>query len=64
VTVTPISLLGDPAAAVLAFAAAQGVDLIAAGSHGYGTIARTFLGSVSTRLVRGAECSVLVAPRS
>jgi nucleotide-binding universal stress UspA family protein len=64
VTVTPISLLGDPAAAVLAFAATQGVDLIAAGSHGYGTIARTFLGSVSTRLVRGAECSVLVAPRS
>jgi nucleotide-binding universal stress UspA family protein len=37
-------------------------DLIAAGSHGLGFFGRAVLGSVTTRLLRGADCSVLIAP--
>lgn len=53
---------GNPAKELLRLAGASGAELIAAGSHGYSAIARLLLGSVSTRLVRGARCSVLVAP--
>jgi nucleotide-binding universal stress UspA family protein len=53
---------GSPAAA-LAEACADGVDLLVAGSRGYGPMARVLLGSVSTRLVNIAPCPVLVVPR-
>ena len=53
---------GDPARELLALAAELGADLLAAGSHGHGFLARLLLGSTSTRLLRGARCSVLVAP--
>lgn len=62
VTLETIRLPGDPAAAVLDFAACAPADLIVAGSHGYGFFARMALGSVSTRILRGAHCSVLIAP--
>ena len=41
---------------------AETPDLIVAGSHGHNFLSRLLLGSVSTRLVRSAHCSVLVAP--
>jgi nucleotide-binding universal stress UspA family protein len=53
---------GEPARELLRLADQIGADLIAAGSHGTGFIGRVLMGSVSTRLVRGATCSVLVAP--
>jgi nucleotide-binding universal stress UspA family protein len=53
---------GDPARELLVFAEAEDIDLIATGSHGHGPIARAFVGSVSTRIVRGAHCAVLVVP--
>jgi nucleotide-binding universal stress UspA family protein len=53
---------GSPAQA-LAAACAEGVDLLVAGSRGYGPVARVLLGSVSTRLVNIAHCPVLVVPR-
>ena len=62
VTVESVLLTGDPPRALLAFAAEQAVELIACGTHGYPALKRLFIGSVSTRLVRGAPCSVLVAP--
>lgn len=37
-------------------------DLLAAGSHGHSFVGRLILGSVSTRLLRTAERSVLLAP--
>jgi nitrite reductase (NO-forming) len=33
-----------------------------AGSHGYGFLARMLIGSVATKLLRGASCGVLVVP--
>lgn len=53
---------GDPAQELLGLASRLNVDVIAAGSHGFGFLGRLLLGSVSTRLIRGASCSVLVAP--
>ena len=55
-------LFGDPAKSLLACAENAQADLIVAGSHGRGFLTRLLLGSVSQRLVRGARCSVLVAP--
>jgi len=55
-------LLGDPFREVLRLAGELSADLLAAGSHGAGFVGRVLMGSVSTRLVRGATCSVLVAP--
>ena len=53
---------GRPAEVVLDVAKERGADLIVAGTHGYGMLERWLLGSTSTALLRGAECSVLLAP--
>jgi uncharacterized protein len=53
---------GDAAAETLRLAKTVGAGLVAAGSHGTGFLGRILIGSVSTRLLRGAECMVLVAP--
>jgi universal stress protein A len=37
-------------------------DLIVTGSHGHNFLTRLLLGSVSTKLIRRGNCSVLVAP--
>ena len=55
-------LHGDPPKEMLDFAREAEVELIAAGSHGRSLLQRAVLGSVSTKLVRGAACSVLVCP--
>jgi len=47
---------------ILAFAESRHADLVVAGRHGLNAIARLFVGSVTTGLVRGATCSVLVTP--
>jgi len=49
-----------PALAILEYAAQHGVDLIAMATHGCGGIRRWVLGSVADKVVRGAECPVLV----
>lgn len=61
-TVRTHLLKGDLPGELLAFAEREQVELIATGSHGYGFVSRAILGSLSTRLVRGAHCAVLVAP--
>lgn len=40
-----------------------GVDLLVLGSRGYGPVRRTFLGSVSSGVLRRASCPTLVVPR-
>ena len=55
-------LHGDPAREIPAFAGQQRIDMVAAGTHGRGTLGRLVLGSVSTKLVRTANCWVLIAP--
>lgn len=52
--------LGRPADEITAAAKKQKIDLIVAGAKGLGAVARFFLGSVSTKLVQGSTCSVLV----
>lgn len=61
-SVQRILLHGDPATELLAFAASVRADLIATGSHGYGFVARMLVGSVTTRILRCATCSVLTVP--
>lgn len=55
-------LHGDPAAQLLAYAAKIDADLIAAGSHGHGFVARVLIGSVVTKVLRGSACGVLITP--
>ncbi|HTR76503.1 MAG TPA: universal stress protein [Gemmatimonadaceae bacterium] len=55
-------ITGDPARAILERAAGVQADLIALGSHGYGAWKRLALGSVSSKVIRHARRSVLVAP--
>lgn len=55
--------LDGPAAATLAEACEDGVDLLVAGSRRYGPVMRVLLGSVSTQLIHMAPCPVLVEPR-
>jgi len=55
--------LDGPPAEALAEACEDGVDLLVAGSRGYGPMARLLLGSVSSRLVATAPCPVLIVPR-
>ncbi len=50
----------NAAEAVLAYAHESGASLIAMTSHGRGAVGRTFLGSVSDKVVRGAAMPVLV----
>jgi nucleotide-binding universal stress UspA family protein len=61
-SVQRVLLHGDPATELLAFAASVRADLIATGSHGYGFVARMLVGSVTTRILRCATCSVLTVP--
>jgi nucleotide-binding universal stress UspA family protein len=51
---------GDPAAALIDAAEAEGADLIIVGSHARGPIGRRLLGSVSSHVVAHAHRPVLV----
>lgn len=53
---------GNPATELLALADHLGVDLVTSGSQGYGFLSRALMRSVSTELVRGANCAVLIRP--
>jgi nucleotide-binding universal stress UspA family protein len=53
---------GTPGDEILALRERTGAGLIAVGSHGLGFFGRIALGSVSSAVVRGAPCAVLVAP--
>jgi len=61
-TVRTMAILGEPVKELLGFAASQGAELIVAGRRGRGFFERLVIGSVTTALVRGADCSVLVTP--
>lgn len=52
--------LGKPADEILTVAKQHKADLIVTGAKGLGAISRMLLGSVSTRVVQHATCSVLV----
>lgn len=62
VTVETRIVTGEPVDSVLALASEIGADVVAAGTHGPGRLARVFLGGVATNLLQGAEQAVLLAP--
>jgi nucleotide-binding universal stress UspA family protein len=51
--------VGSPAAAILAYAATHGVDMIVMGTHGRGAVEKLWVGSVTERVLRSAKCPVL-----
>lgn len=61
-TVEPRRLEGA-AAPELEKACAEGIDLLALGSRGYGPLKRALLGSVSGHVVRHAPCPLLITRR-
>ena len=54
-------LRGDPVERLTEAAAT--IDMLVMGSRGYGPIRQTLLGGVSSKLMRSAECPVVVIPR-
>lgn len=59
-----IILVGDAGLAIADYAADVRADLIVVPTHGYHGVKRLFLGSTTERIVRHANCSVLVIRRS
>ena len=62
VAVDHVILHGEIAPALLEHAERASCDLIALGGHAQGLVDRILLGSVRTRVMHGANCSVLVVP--
>jgi nucleotide-binding universal stress UspA family protein len=56
-------LLEGDAAAELRRRSSDGIDLLCLGSRSFGPLRRVLLGSVSSDVVAGAGCAVLVVPR-
>ena len=59
-TAEPLCQFGKPAEEIMKVASTQHADLIVMGAKGLNAIARFLLGSVSTRVMQHANCSVLV----
>ena len=59
-TAEPVCQLGKPAEEIMEVAAKHHADLIVMGAKGLDAVSRFLLGSVSTRVVQHASCSVLV----
>ena len=57
-----VTLEGPPGESILSYARRARCDLIALGGHEQGLMDRILLGSVRTTVIRGAKCSVLIAP--
>jgi len=57
------TIKGDPKIAILDEAERWGADLIVVGTHGYTSMQRLWLGSVSRAVVSHAKCSVEIARR-
>lgn len=62
VTVETITVRGDPAPALLAFAQQSNAELVAVGTLRHSFFERLVVGSVATRILRTARCSVLAVP--
>lgn len=62
IVVNRMVLAGEPAKTLLQLCRDDPPELLVTGSHGHNFLTRLRLGSVSTKLLREAGCSVLVAP--
>lgn len=57
------AIIGDPGTAIVDYANEHSADLIVIPSHGYHGVDRLTLGSVAERVLRHAQCAVLVLRR-
>ncbi len=57
--VPALETAANAAAAIVAYAQAQAIDLIIVGTHGRGAMKQLIMGSVAERVVRTAPCPVL-----
>jgi nucleotide-binding universal stress UspA family protein len=57
--VTTEKAVGEPAAEIVSFARANGVDLLVLGTHGRTGLEHALMGSIAERVVRRAHCPVL-----
>ncbi len=62
VETTALHIQGSMAEKVLLEAESQGADLIVIGSHGHGALYNLLVGSVTSGVLKGAKCPVLVVP--
>jgi nucleotide-binding universal stress UspA family protein len=60
---TEVRTLPGPPGEMLAAAAKEGIDLLVAGSRGYGPLRAVLAGSVSRYLAGNAPCPLIVVPR-
>jgi nucleotide-binding universal stress UspA family protein len=60
--VTTAVAVGSPAQQILRYAEDHGADVVVLGSHGHGLVRRFLLGNVADKVVRQAQCAVLVVP--
>ena len=54
-------LHGNPGKVIIQEIENENIDLVVMGSHGYGALVGSVLGSVSQKVLHGARCSVLIA---
>jgi nucleotide-binding universal stress UspA family protein len=57
-----VMLDGEPSATLLGYVRQNSCDLIALGGHELGLVDRVLLGSVRSRVLHNAPCSVLISP--
>ncbi len=62
ITVETVTVRGDPAPALLAFAQQSNADLVAVGTQRHSFFERLVVGSVATRVLRTARVGVLAVP--
>jgi nucleotide-binding universal stress UspA family protein len=60
IPVSHVLLEGDPATEIVRYAADAGIDVVVIGTHGRTGVDRLVMGSVAERVMREANCSVLV----
>jgi nucleotide-binding universal stress UspA family protein len=59
-TVEAVAMEGDPASKIVGYADKGGFDMIVMGSRGLGRFKEMMLGSVSSKVLHHAKCSVLI----
>ena len=57
--VSAVTVVGEPAGEIVAYAAEQRVELLVLGTHGRTGLEHALMGSVAERVVRRARCPVL-----
>jgi nucleotide-binding universal stress UspA family protein len=63
ITVETVTVRGDPAPALLAYAQQTNADLVAVGTQHHSLFERLMVGSVATRVLRTARVGVLAVPQ-